>query len=94
VELLSGDTADVSDPLVTTQTYLLTNICRILSLHFHYAVLYTASPVFLASPTVWHDLAAFSEGYQQLERAREAAFAVIKAICSVSRLRLRAICKG
>jgi hypothetical protein len=57
----------------------------ILSLQFNYAILYTASPVFLASSTVWADIAGSHDGYQQLERGRDAAFAVIQAICSVSR---------
>lgn len=61
-----------------------TLINRILSLHYSYATLYTLSPVFLCSQSVWTDLASVHEGYQHLERARDAAFAVIKAICSVS----------
>jgi hypothetical protein len=44
--------------------------------------------MFLMSSTIWADLAQITEGYQQLERAREAAFAVVKAICSVSFLTL------
>ena len=58
----------------------------ILSLHFNYAVLFTASPVFLASVSVWGDMAQAHDGYQQLERGRDAAFAVIQAICSVHRI--------
>ncbi|CAD6563815.1 MAG: hypothetical protein TREMPRED_001389 [Tremellales sp. Tagirdzhanova-0007] len=54
----------------------------ILSLHYNYAVLFTASPVFLASASVWGDLARSHDGYQQLERGRDAAAAVIHAICS------------
>lgn len=56
----------------------------ILSLHYRYAKLYTLSPVPLCSQIVWTDLAAIHEGYQHLERARDAAFAVIRAVCSVS----------
>jgi hypothetical protein len=53
-------------------------------LQFNYAVLYTSSPVFLASVSVWADLAGSHDGFQQLERGRDAAFALIQAICSVS----------
>ena len=59
---------------------------RILSLHFSYAVLFTASPMFLADAGVWGDLAQSHDGYQQLERGRDAAAAVIHAICSVRAL--------
>jgi len=38
------------------------------------------------SEAVWAELARDSEGYAQLERGRDAAFAVIQAICSVSDL--------
>lgn len=58
---------------------------RILSLHFNYAVLFTASPVFLASASVWGDMVQAPDGYKQLERGRDAAFSVIQSICSVRR---------
>lgn len=56
---------------------------RIVSLHFNYAVLFTATPIFLGSTTIWADLSQSHDGYTQLERARDAAFALIQAICSV-----------
>ena len=55
----------------------------ILSLYYHYAVLFTATPIFLASQTVWENMVGDQEGYQQLERARDAAFAVLRALGSV-----------
>lgn len=59
-------------------------IRSILALHLNYATLFTCSPIFLTSQTVWTDLASTHEGFQHLERGRDAAFAVIQAICSVS----------
>jgi hypothetical protein len=59
-------------------------INSIVSLHFNYAILFTTSPVFLGSATIWNDLSQTSDGYAQLERARDSAFALIHAICTVS----------
>ncbi len=57
---------------------------RILSLHFNYAIVFTSSPLFLARESVWELLIREAEGRAVLERARDAAFAVVSAICSVS----------
>ncbi|ORY31646.1 hypothetical protein BCR39DRAFT_87706 [Naematelia encephala] len=54
----------------------------ILSLHFNYAVLFTACPLFLGAFGVIGEMAASHEGYSQLERGRDAAFAVVQAVCS------------
>lgn len=54
----------------------------VLSIYHHYAVLYTSSPSFLASPTIWTELSQAHDGYTQLERTRDAAFALIQALCS------------
>ncbi|WVR09585.1 hypothetical protein IAU60_006655 [Kwoniella sp. DSM 27419] len=53
------------------------------SLHYNYAILYTASPVFMADKRIWEDLAVSSDGYTLLERGRDAAIGVIQAISSV-----------
>lgn len=54
----------------------------VLSLHLNYAILYTASPVYAASERVWTAVAQSHEGYAQLERARDAAFAVLQTLGS------------
>lgn len=54
----------------------------VLSLHLNYAILYTASPVFAASERIWGAVAQSHEGYAQLERARDAAFAVLHTLGS------------
>jgi len=54
----------------------------VLSLHFNYAILYAASPVFAANDRIWHALTSTHEGCQQLERGRDAAFAVLQALGS------------
>lgn len=69
------------------------NIHRILSLHLNYAMLFTASPVFMASPGIWAEMAQSHDGYSQLERGRDAAFAVIQAICSVRQLLVTSLVK-
>jgi hypothetical protein len=57
----------------------------ILSIHFHYAVLFTTSPLtYSDSATTWQSLARETAGYEQLEKARDAAIDVIRGICSVS----------
>jgi hypothetical protein len=54
----------------------------VLSIYLSYAELYTSSPSFLGSSTIWTELSQTHDGYTQLERARDAAFALIQAICS------------
>ncbi|RXK40818.1 hypothetical protein M231_01877 [Tremella mesenterica] len=54
----------------------------ILALHLNYAILFTSSPAFLASQNVWIDLASHHEGYEQLERGRDAALAILHSICT------------
>lgn len=54
----------------------------VLALHFNYALLYTASPAFTANERVWESLAQSHEGYTQLERGRDAAFAVLQTLGS------------
>lgn len=54
----------------------------VLSLHFNYAILYCASPVWAANERVWSSLSQTHEGYQQLERGRDAAFAVLQALAA------------
>ena len=54
----------------------------VLSIYLSYAELFTSSPSFMASPTIWTDLSQTHDGYTQLERARDAAFALIQAVCS------------
>ena len=61
-------------------------VSRILSLYLQYALLFVASPVFLASVSVWTDMAQAHDGYAQMERGRDAAFAVLQAISSVREL--------
>ncbi len=39
--------------------------------------------MFIGGPAVWAELSSTHEGFQQLERGRDGAFAVIQAICSV-----------
>ena len=56
----------------------------ILSLYFNYAIVYTSSPLFLAREGIWELLARESDGRAVLERARDAAFATVSAVCSVS----------
>lgn len=36
----------------------------------------------MASPTIWTELSLSHDGFSQLERTRDAAFAVIQALCS------------
>jgi hypothetical protein len=57
-------------------------INSVLSIYLSYAELYTSSPSFLGSSTIWTELSQTHDGYTQLERARDAAFALIQAICS------------
>jgi hypothetical protein len=57
-------------------------IGSVLSIYLSYAELYTSSPSFLGSSTIWTELSQTHDGYTQLERARDAAFALIQAICS------------
>jgi hypothetical protein len=57
---------------------------RILSLHFNYAILYTSTPVIFGREGIWAELSLGIEGRALLERGRDAAVAVIQAICSVS----------
>lgn len=54
----------------------------VLSLHFNYAILYASSPVFTANDRIWTSLSQTQEGCQQLERGRDAAFAVLQALGS------------
>ncbi|BEJ15326.1 hypothetical protein CspHIS471_0410930 [Cutaneotrichosporon sp. HIS471] len=54
----------------------------VLSLHLNYAILYTASPMWAASERVWAAVAQSHEGYAQLERARDAAIAVLQTLGS------------
>lgn len=54
----------------------------VLSLHFNYAILYCASPAFCANERVWEALAQSHDGYTQLERGRDAAFAVLQTLAS------------
>lgn len=54
----------------------------VLTLYYHYAILYAASPAFTADCNVWLALSSTSEGYQQLERGREAALALLSALRS------------
>lgn len=54
----------------------------ILALHRQYATLYSTSPSILGSKTVWQAMAQVHEGMVQLERARDAALAVIQSISS------------
>lgn len=54
----------------------------VLTLYYHYATLYAASPAFAASPHVWVAMSSTSEGYAQLERGREAALAMLSALGS------------
>jgi len=58
---------------------------RILNLHFNFAILYTTSPLFFAREGIWEVLLREAEGRALLERARDAAFAVAAAVCSVCR---------
>jgi hypothetical protein len=69
-------------PIIGTAAGQLTDVDSVLSIYFNYAELYTSSPSFLASATVWTDLSQTHDGYTQLERARDAAFALIQALCS------------
>jgi hypothetical protein len=55
-----------------------------MNVHFHYAQLYTVSPVYLASSTIWNEMAQVHDGYQQLEKGRDEAYAVLEGICEVS----------
>jgi hypothetical protein len=54
----------------------------VMTLHFNYGILYASSPVFAGNDRVWNALTATHEGYQQLERSRDAAFAVIHSLVS------------
>lgn len=54
----------------------------VLTLYYHYAILYAASPAFTADRNVWLAMSSTSEGYQQLERGREAALAMLSALGS------------
>lgn len=54
----------------------------ILSLHFNYAILYTSTPVIFGREGIWAELSLGIEGRALLERGRDAAVAVIQAICS------------
>ncbi|KAL1410840.1 hypothetical protein Q8F55_001783 [Vanrija albida] len=52
----------------------------VLNLHYNFAVLFTASPVFTSNDRVWSLLTQSQEGHQQLERGRDAAFNVLAAL--------------
>lgn len=54
----------------------------VLSLHYNYAILYAASPVWAANERLWNSLSQTHGGYQQLERGRDAAFAVLQALAA------------
>ena len=56
--------------------------CSVLAIYLSYAELYTSSPSLMGSTTIWTDLSQTHDGYTQLERARDAAFALIQALCS------------
>ncbi len=57
----------------------------ILALHYHYAVLLVSSPLlYRDAANAWSTLAQDGQGYEQMERARDAAIELIRAICSVS----------
>jgi hypothetical protein len=62
-----------------------THPASILSLHFNYAVLCSTSPLFIAREGVWEILSKETDGRAVLERARDAAFTAISAVCSVSK---------
>ncbi|TXT15813.1 hypothetical protein VHUM_00316 [Vanrija humicola] len=52
----------------------------VLNLHYNYAVLFTASPVFVTNDRVWSLLTQSAEGHAQLERGRDAAFNVLAGL--------------
>lgn len=54
----------------------------VLTLHFNYGMLYASSPVYASSERVWGALSQTHEGYAQLERSRDAAFAVLQSLTS------------
>ena len=57
----------------------------ILNLHYNHALLFITSPLYLSREGVWEVLARETEGRVVLERSRDAAMAVVTAVCSVSR---------
>ena len=73
----------------TIMTVNIASCCRqltgsILNLHHNHASLYITSPLFLSREGVWDVLAREPDGRAVLERSRDAAMAVVNAICSVS----------
>lgn len=55
----------------------------ILGLYLHYAILFSSSPLALGRDGVWEVLAREPEGRAVLERARDAAFAIVSGVSAV-----------